>query len=86
MLDGVITPKPHCALLAAKTVLPRTDRLDYGDSLRDEYMAHWILDHLILFFVLDSYGRFLPIILNRRVESTKHLSEQEVECREKQND
>ncbi|MFZ3013299.1 MAG: hypothetical protein WA045_06285 [Nitrospira sp.] len=48
-------------------------------------MAHWILDHLILFFILDWYRRFLMAILNRLVESTKYLSEQEVEGCEKQN-
>ncbi|MGZ9132600.1 MAG: hypothetical protein ACXW35_08560 [Nitrospira sp.] len=48
-------------------------------------MAHWILDHLILFFILDLYGRFLPAILNRLVESTKYLSQQEVKSCEKQN-
>jgi hypothetical protein len=81
----VLTPKPHRTLLAAKTVFPCTDRFDHGNSLRDEYVAHWVLDHLILFFILDLYGRFLPAILNRLVESTKYLSEQKVESCEKQN-
>jgi phosphatidylglycerophosphatase A len=81
----MLTPKPHRTLRAAKTVLPCTDRLDHGDSLWDEYVAHWILDHLILFFILDWYRRFFPAILNRLVESTKYLSEQEVESCEKQN-
>jgi hypothetical protein len=53
LLDGVLTPKPHRTLLAAETVLLSTDRFDHGDSLRNEYVTHWILDHLILFFVLD---------------------------------
>ncbi|HWG97055.1 MAG TPA: hypothetical protein VN647_08235 [Nitrospira sp.] len=46
-------------------------------------MAHWILDHLVLFFILSASGRFFPITSNWSFESTKHLSEQEVENREK---
>jgi hypothetical protein len=83
VLDWVLTPKPHRTFLAAKTVLPCPDRFDHGDSLRNEYVTHRILDHLILFFIWGSHGRFLPTILNRSVESTEHLSEQEVENREK---
>jgi len=79
----VLAPKSHRTLLAAETVLPSSDHFDHGNSLRDEYVAHWILDHLVLFFILSASGRFFPITSNWSFESTKHLSEQEVENREK---
>lgn len=82
----MLTPKPQRTLRAAETVLPSSDRFDHGNSFRDEYVTHWILDHVVLLFILGSRGRFLPTITLRSIESTKHLSEQEVENREKQND
>lgn len=82
----MLTPKPNRTLLAAETILPSSNHFDHGDSSRDEYMTDWIFDHLILFFILGLRRRFLPAIPNRSLESTKHLSEQEVEDREEQND
>ena len=73
-LDGVLTPKPHRTFLAAETILPCSDRFDHGDSFRHEYMAHWILDHLVLLIILGSCGRFLRDEPNRIFKSTKHLS------------
>lgn len=83
LLDGVLTSELHRTLLAAETVLPSTNCFDHGDSLRDEYVTHRILDHLVLFFFLNSRGRFLSTIPNRCFESAKHLPEQEVENRKK---
>ncbi len=85
LLDRVLTSELHRTLLAAETILPSTNCFDHGNSLWHEYVTHGILDHLVLFFVLSSSGRFLSIIPNRNCESPKHLSEQEVENRKEQN-
>jgi hypothetical protein len=51
-LNGVLTSKPHRTFLAAETVLPSSDHFDHGDSLWDEYVTHWVFEHLVLFFIL----------------------------------
>ena len=56
LLDGVLNPESHRTLLAAETVLPSPDRFDDSNSLRDEYVTHRILDHLVLFFILGLPG------------------------------
>jgi hypothetical protein len=85
MLNGALLPEPHRTLLAAEAVFPSPDHFDQRDPFWDEYVAHRILNHLVLLFILSSHGRFLATIPNRSVESAKYLSEQEVENREKQN-
>jgi len=79
----VLTSELHRTLLAAETVLPSPNCFDHCDSLGDEYVTHWILNHLILFFILSRRNRSLPNSLDRGCESAKHLTEQEVEnCEE----
>lgn len=79
----MLNPESHCTILAAKTVLPSPNRFDYSNALRDEDVTHRILDHLILLFILGLRDRFPLTTPNRSFESTKDLSEQEVQNRQK---